>query len=347
MKAFSYVFAFFPAVLFWFSLHAEGYGAWICVAVVFGVIPILEWFIGAKGSNLSEAQIEARSQDKRFDWVLYLLVPTQWFFLLYFTDYFSFIEPRNWEFSEWGKILGMGILCGSYGINVAHELGHRSNKWEQRLAKSLLLTSLYMHFFIEHNRGHHKHVATPEDPSSARINEPVQFFWFRSMYQTWMKSWQLEFERLKRNKQSPLHWSNQMLQFQVLQLAFLGVVYFLFGGNGLAALLLAAFIGAILLETINYIEHYGLLRKKEANGFYERVETHHSWNSNHVIGRLLLFELSRHSDHHFKSYKKYQELESAHNAPQMPTGYPGMMVLSMVFPLWFWIMNRRVAQFNS
>lgn len=241
----------------------------------------------------------------------------------------------------------MGILCGSYGINVAHELGHRTNKWEQRLAQSLLLSSLYMHFFIEHNRGHHKQVATPEDPSTARLNEPVQLFWFRSMYQTWMKSWELEFERLKRNNLSPWHPSNQMLQFQLIQLGYLGVVFFLFGGNGLTALVFAALIGAILLETINYIEHYGLLRKKESNGYYERVETHHSWNSNHIIGRLLLFELSRHSDHHYKSHKKYQELESASNAPQMPTGYPGMMVLSIIFPLWFWIMNRRVAQFNS
>lgn len=347
MKAFSYLFAFFPAVLFWISLHSEGFGAWLCVVVVFGFIPLLEWIIGAEKSELTQEQIQARAQDRRFDWVLYVLVPTQWFLLLYYGDFFSFVPPSQWSFSEWGKILGMGILCGSYGINVAHELGHRSNRWEQKLAQSLLLTSLYMHFFIEHNRGHHKNVATPEDPSSARLNEPVQLFWFRSMYQTWMKSWHLEFERLKRINKHPFHWSNQMLQFQLIQLAYLGVSFFLFGGNGLTALLLAALVGAILLETINYIEHYGLLRKKESNGYYERVETHHSWNSNHLIGRLLLFELSRHSDHHFKSHKKYQELESASDAPQMPTGYPGMMVLSMIFPLWFWIMNRRVAQFNT
>ena len=347
MKVFGYLFAFFPALLFWISLHAEGIGAWICVAVVFGVIPVLEWIIGVKSSQLTPEQIELRAEDKRFDWVLYALVPTQWFLLLYYGGVFSEIPFQDWGFSEWGKVVGMGILCGSYGINVAHELGHRTNKWEQRLAQSLLLSSLSMHFFIEHNRGHHKQVATPEDPSTARLNEPVQLFWFRSMYQTWTKSWKLEFERLKRNNLSPWHPSNQMLQFQLIQLGYLGVVFFLFGGNGLTALVFAALIGAILLETINYIEHYGLLRKKESNGYYERVETHHSWNSNHIIGRLLLFELSRHSDHHYKSHKKYQELESASNAPQMPTGYPGMMVLSIIFPLWFWIMNRRVAQFNS
>lgn len=347
MKLFGYLFAFFPAVLFWISLHAEGISAWICVAVVFGVIPILEWIIGVKSSHLTQEQIELRAEDKRFDWVLYALVPTQWFLLIYYGSVFSAIPLHSWGFSEWGKVVGMGILCGSYGINVAHELGHRSNKWEQRLAQFLLLSSLYMHFFIEHNRGHHKQVATPDDPSTARLNEPVQLFWVRSMYQTWMKSWHLEFERLERNNRSRWHLSNQMLQFQLIQLGYLGVVFYLFGGNGLTAMLFASLIGAILLETINYIEHYGLLRKKESNGYYERVETHHSWNSNHIIGRLLLFELSRHSDHHYKSHKKYQELESASNAPQMPTGYPGMMVLSIIFPLWFWVMNRRVAQFNS
>jgi alkane 1-monooxygenase len=167
------------------------------------------------------------------------------------------------------------------------------------------------------------------------------------MYQTWTKAWSLEFERLRRENKFRFHPSNEMLQFQVVQLLYLVIIYLFFGGSGFTALLLSGLTGAILLETINYIEHYGLLRKKEANGYYERVQTKHSWNSDHLIGRLLLFELSRHSDHHYKSHKKYQELQSANDAPQMPTGYPGMMVLSIIAPLWFWIMNRRVSQFNS
>lgn len=347
MRAFGYLFAFFPALLFLISLESSGILAWLCVGVVFIIIPILEWLIGVRNNQLTTEQLKLRSQDKRFDLVLYALVPVQWVLILIFGNFFSIIPMSNWGFEEWGKIMGMGILCGSYGINVAHELGHRNSKMEQKMAQSLLLTSLYMHFFIEHNRGHHKHVATPEDPSTARLNEPVQLFWMRSMFQTWVKSWQLEFERLKRENLPRFHYSNQMLQFQLIQLIYMGIVYLLFGGNGFTALLIAAFIGAVLLETINYIEHYGLLRKKTEQGYYELVETKHSWNSNHLIGRLLLFELSRHSDHHYKSHKKYQELQSAPEAPQMPTGYPGMMVLSMIFPLWFWMMNKRVAQFNS
>jgi alkane 1-monooxygenase len=128
---------------------------------------------------------------------------------------------------------------------------------------------------------------------------------------------------------------------------YLGVMYFLFGLNGLLAVVCAGIIGAVLLETINYIEHYGLLRKRLPNGFYERVETKHSWNSDHAVGRLLLFELSRHSDHHFKSNKKYQTLISSEDAPQMPTGYPGMMVLSLIAPLWFKVMNPRLEAIDS
>lgn len=347
MRLFGYLFAFFPAALFWTSLHQTGPLSWLTVWVIFGIIPFIEWIIGAKNSALSTEQLQLRAADKRFDWVLYAIVPVQWFMILYFGDYLSHIPMHKWGLDEIGKIMGMGILCGSYGINVAHELGHRNNKKEQFLAKSLLLTSLYMHFFIEHNRGHHKYVATPEDPSTARFNEPVMLFWVRSMYQTWMKSWRLEKERLQRSNLNPLNLKNEMLQFQLVQIAYLTVIYFLFGGSGLTAMLLAGIIGGILLETINYIEHYGLLRKMETNGFYERVQTKHSWNSDHLIGRLLLFELSRHSDHHYKTHKKYQELQSAEDAPQMPTGYPGMMVLALLVPLWFWVMNPKVTELNA
>lgn len=274
-----------------------------------------------------------------YDWILYLMVPIQWITLGFFI---YVMKDASWDVVALGKVMAMGILCGSYGINVAHELGHRSKKSEQILAQSLLLTSLYMHFFIEHNRGHHKHVGSKEDPSTARFNEPVQWFWVRSMVQTWFSAWHLEFERLKRAGKAKFHPSNQMLQFQLIQLFAVGSLGFFGGWSIMLFWVLAAFIGATLLETINYIEHYGLMRKKLENGYLELVDLHHSWNSNHPVGRLLLFELSRHSDHHYKTNKKYQHLVSHQIAPQMPTGYPGMMVLSLIFPLWFVVMNPKV-----
>nr|WP_321539671.1 fatty acid desaturase [Flavobacterium piscinae] len=99
-----------------------------------------------------------------------------------------------------------------------------------------------------------------------------------------------------------------------------------------------------MLETINYIEHYGLKRKKLPSGRYERVTEKHSWNSNHILGRIILYELTRHSDHHYKSTKEYQILECHEESPQLPYGYPTSMVLSFIPPLWFSIMNKRIPE---
>jgi alkane 1-monooxygenase len=133
-----------------------------------------------------------------------------------------------------------------------------------------------------------------------------------------------------------------MLRFQLIQLGFVILVWWFFGTFATIAFLIAAFIGILLLETVNYIEHYGLSRNKTKSGYYERPQPNHSWNSDHQMGRLLLFELSRHSDHHYKASRKYQILKYHDDAPQMPTGYPGMMLLALVPPLWFYIMDPRL-----
>jgi len=340
---FRYLIALLPALSVAFSFSSEGIFCWSAVFFVFGLIPILELLMGAGGKFGADDLDQNSKQNKIYDFMLYLVIPIH---LGLFFWYLNIVElPPDVTLSTFlGKAFAMGILCGSFGINVAHELGHRQNKLDQFLAKVLLLTSLYMHFFIEHNRGHHKYVGTPEDPSSGRKNEPVFVFWFRSMIFVWISAWNIEFQRLKRENLSKFHWSNQMLQFQLIQIAALVLVNYFGGYKALLGFLLAAFVGALLLETINYIEHYGLTREKLENGMYEVVTEKHSWNSNHIMGRLLLFELSRHSDHHAKTTKKYQELRSLDKAPQMPTGYPGMMVLSLIVPIWFHVMNRRIAK---
>lgn len=341
MNRYGYLLSFSVMCAVWFSLNDSGILSWFAPMFVFLFIPILELFIGAKEDSTTTENMKSRSNDVFFDYVLYVLFGLQ----ILTTLYFVWIIKDNelWTLTWWGHIFSMGICCGTFGINIAHELGHRTNRKEQTMAKILLLSSLYMHFFIEHNRGHHKSVATPEDPSTARINEPLQLFWIRSMFQTWVKAWKLEFVRLQRQGISLLSLKNEMLQFQLIQLSAVGLLYFTLGFKAMISWVLAAFVGAILLETINYIEHYGLLRNK-LNESYERVEQWHSWNSNHLIGRLLLFELSRHSDHHYKSNKKYQILENSKVAPQMPTGYPGMMVLAQFYPLWILIMNPKVKK---
>ena len=206
----------------------------------------------------------------------------------------------------------------------------------------LLLTSQYMHFYIEHNKGHHKRIATPEDPSSARYGEWVYTFYFRTIIFSYFSAWNIANKEVKKKGKSVFSIYNEMIQFTLIQIAFVAIIFFWFGWLVTLYYLAASVIGIALLETVNYIEHYGLQRKFLGDGKYERAMPEHSWNSNHVIGRLMLFELSRHSDHHYLASRKYQVLRHHENSPQMPTGYPGMMILSLFPPAWFWVMNRRI-----
>lgn len=285
--------------------------------------------------------VSATEPGPEYNILLYSVVPIQYGLLLLFL--LSMSEPVG-TFTAAGRVLSMGLLCGVYGINVAHELGHRKKRSEQIMAQMLLLTSVYQHFFIEHNRGHHKRVGTPEDPATARKGENVYRFWLRVIPQSFLSAWNLEKGRLKRIGISIWSHQNQMIRFLLVQLTFVLSVFLVFGIKVTAFFLVAAGIGIVLLETINYIEHYGLMRNKISDASYERVQPIHSWNSDHLMGRYLLFELTRHSDHHSNSQKPYPTLESRENASQLPTGYPAMMLLSLAPPLWFKVMDHRLPK---
>ncbi len=312
--------------------------AWVC-------IPLAELFLQPNEKNLAEAEEILAKQNKWYDYILYLIVaiqiPTLFFFLI------QIEQQELTSYDVFARVMTMGLLCGTFGINVGHELGHRVTKFEQALAKISLLSSLYMHFFIEHNKGHHKHVATKQDPSSARMGEPVYTFYFRTIIFTYLSAWKIANDEVRKKGKSVLSLGNEMLQIHFIQIAFFGLVYFVFGFNGFIYFLLSAAIGILLLETVNYIEHYGLSRKELADGKIERAMPQHSWNSNHIIGRLMLFELSRHSDHHYLASRKYQILRHHQNAPQLPTGYPGMMLLSLFPPAWFYVMHKQIRNFIS
>lgn len=340
-----YAIVFIIPIVAYFSINASGWWTFGTAALVYLLLPLFEFFFSSSKENLEKAEEELVAKDRVYDYLLYLVVPVQFALLYYFVSVIGVMESTNLELA--GRILSMGITCGALGINVAHELGHRKSKFEQFLAKALLLTSLYMHFNIEHNRGHHKNVSTHEDPSSARHGEWVFFFWFRSMIMGYISAWKIEAAQLKKKGLGPISFQNEMLRFQVIQLAFLGLIYWAFGWLPMLCFLAAALIGIIQLETVNYIEHYGLSRVQKESGQYERVQPWHSWNSNHTLGRLFLFELSRHSDHHYLASRKYQILRHHEASPQMPTGYPGMMLLSMVPPLWFLVMHKQIAQLSK
>jgi alkane 1-monooxygenase len=204
-----------------------------------------------------------------------------------------------------------------------------------------------MHFFIEHNKGHHKRVATPEDPSSARLGEPLYLFWIRSIVNSYRSAWHIAAKDQQKKGRPALSLRNEMIQFHAIQIGFVLAIGMALGWTVAILFIAAAFIGILLLETVNYIEHYGLQRKQIAEGKWERAMPEHSWNSNHVIGRVMLFELSRHSDHHYLASRKYQVLRHHDHSPQMPTGYPGMMLLALVPPVWFWVMNQKVRTLKN
>ncbi|MGB5822268.1 MAG: alkane 1-monooxygenase [Saonia sp.] len=322
------------------SIYFKGYWSFFTPFYAFVMIPILELLLPHDPSNLEGKEREAKKKSKVFDWMLYLNIPIVYGLLIY-----TLIDITQHAYTLYeiiGLVFSIGIVLGTNGINVAHELGHRQTTNERYLAKFLLLPSLYMHFYIEHNFGHHAHAATKEDPATASYNQSVYSFWITSVVRQYASAWKLQRKLLKSTDRPFLSPKNDMLWYTLFQLSYLITVTFVFGKLGLLFAVAAGTVGFLLLETVNYIEHYGLMRKKLPSGRYERVREIHSWNSNHVMGRIVLYELTRHSDHHYKSSKKYQILDYHDISPQMPFGYPTSMVMSFLPPLWFSIMNKRI-----
>lgn len=342
-SAFKYASPFILFYLGWLSFTHTGFVTFLPVIWSYVFIPLAELFIKPNQANLEKTEEVEAKNNKLYDYILYAIPPAMYAALLIFL--FSLRQPGLTWIDYTGRVLSMGLLCGVFGINAAHELGHRSNKFEQTLAKSLLLTSQYLHFFIEHNRGHHKRVATPNDPSSARLNEWLFSFYARTIVYSYISAWHIANNDMRKKNLPIFSFQNQMVQFTIVQLVFITMIFFAFGWLITLCYLSAAFIGIALLETVNYIEHYGLQRNEVAPGKYERAMPQHSWNSNHILGRLMLFELSRHSDHHYLASRKYQLLRHHDNSPQMPAGYPGMMILAHLPPLFIYVMNRQIKKY--
>ena len=340
MKDLKYLAAFSTPLVAALALYLKGYYTFLTPIYAFGMIPIMELIFSQSTKNLSEVEIEEKAANPIFDWLLYLNIPVV--FGLLIITLFNVSTGMYATYELIGLIFSTGIVLGSNGINVAHELGHRQTQYEQLMAKFLLLPSMYMHFFVEHNFGHHLHAATKEDPATARYNQVVYSFWFTSAIRQYINAWKIQQNLRQRGNFSFFSFKNNMCWFTLLQISYLVIIFYFLGTLTLTFAAASAVVSFILLETINYIEHYGLLRKKLASGRYERVREIHSWNSNHTIGRIVLYELTRHSDHHYKASKKYQLLDCHEESPQMPFGYPTSMVLALIPPLWFKVMNKRI-----
>ncbi len=345
LRALKYLTVFTAVATGLISITQHGWLTFATPLYAFFLVPLFELFVPVDEKNLSAAEEEMIKNDPIYDFLVYAIVPLQWSMIILFL--FTIQDPTLTTLEIIGRTLSLGVGCGALGINVAHELGHRVNKSEQLMAKILLLSSLYMHFFIEHNRGHHKNVSTDEDPASSRYGESLYAFIPRSMIMGYLSAWKIEAKQMRKEGRSVLSIHNEMIQYQFIQAGLLVAIFLIFGLMPMLYFWIAATIGAISLEIVNYIEHYGLRRKKTGENSYERTMPIHSWNSSHVLGRLMLFELSRHSDHHYKASRKYQVLKHYEEAPQMPTGYPGMMLLSTIPPLWFYVMHKRIDKLKA
>ena len=321
---------------------------WIGPLLVYVILPLLDLRFGADGENAPDEVMEALENDKYYRYCTYIFIPFQYasFFLgaYYFTatdlSWIGFDNGISW-ISKLGIALSIGVL-GGVGINTAHEMGHKKDELERWLSKITLAQTFYGHFYIEHNRGHHVRVATPEDPASSRFGETFWGFWPRSVWGSLKSSWNLEATRMKRLNRFVLHPSNDVVNAWLMTVVLFGVTIAIFGTAVIPYLIIQAIYGFTFLETVNYLEHYGLLRQKVAGGRYERCTPKHSWNSDHLVTNIFLYHLQRHSDHHANPTRRYQTLRSMDGAPNLPSGYATMLTLAYFPPLWRKVMDQRV-----
>ncbi|ADG97247.1 Alkane 1-monooxygenase [Segniliparus rotundus DSM 44985] len=323
---------------------------WIGPVLVYVVLPLLDLRFGPDGANPPDEVMDQLENDKYYRWIVWAFTPFQYatlFFVAYLATaddlhWLGYDHPFTW-LDKIGATISIGVL-GGIGINTAHELGHKKERLERWLAKITLAQTFYGHFYLEHNRGHHVRVATPEDPASARMGESFWAFWPRSVFGGLRSAWRLEAERFRKLGKSPFSVKNDVINAWLMSVALYAVILVVFGWQLLPLLILQAVFGFSLLESVNYLEHYGLLRQKAPSGRYERAAPRHSWNSDHIVTNVFLYHLQRHSDHHAYPTRRYQTLRSWDGAPNLPSGYASMITLAYFPPLWRRVMDHRVVE---
>ena len=307
--------------------------------LIFGLFPPLDLVIGLDAENPPDSVLKWLEQDRYYRWCTYAFLPLQYAGLVFACALWASGDLTVLD--KIGLALTVAMVSG-IAINTAHELGHKRDRVERWLSKIALAQSGYGHFFVEHNRGHHVRVATPEDPASARLGESFWAFLPRTVKGSVVSAWELEREWLARDGRSPWTVRNNILNAWAMTVVLFAALIAVFGPVVLPYLLLQLVVGFPLLEVVNYLEHYGLLRQRRPDGRYELTRPEHSWNSNNVASNVLLYHLQRHSDHHANPTRRFQALRHFDEAPQLPTGYAGMILLALVPPLWYRVMDRRL-----
>lgn len=338
-KYFYFLYLILPLIHF-FSLKHENYMFSVPI-FVFVIIPMLDFIFGEK----KEIMIETNDGEDRFyHFVMYFYIPIHVMIVLfgaYLVSYQNLSLLHQWIFT-----ISTGLITGGIGITIAHELCHRKNPKDQLLSDILLSFVCYTHFSTEHVLGHHKRVATYDDPATARYGESIYFFLFRSIKGSFLSAIEIEKVRLKKNGKNIWSIENRILRGIIFQVTIALLLLIFFGSNALRFFIIQSVVAFCLLELVNYVEHYGLERKK-IDGRYSKILPKHSWNNSNLISNLLLFNLQRHSHHHADASIEYQHLKHYQEAPQLPLGYPSMILLALFPPLWRKLMDPMVEKFNS
>lgn len=309
--------------------------------LIFVVFPLLDLVIGEDSDNPPDSVLAWLEEDRYYRWITYWFIPIQFASLVF--------ACWMWAYGDLAPVADIGLALtlgtiGGLGINAAHELGHKRDSLERWLSKIALAQTFYGHFYIEHNRGHHVRVATPEDPASSRFGESFYRFWPRTVVGSLRSAIEIERSRLRRVGTSFWTLKNDLLSAWLMSVVLFAGLIAVFGWIVLPYLALQAVIGFSLLEIVNYLEHYGLARQIREDDRYERCTPAHSWNNNNVASNVFLYHLQRHSDHHAHPTRRYQALRSFDEAPMLPTGYAGMITLALVPPLWRKVMDKRVLR---
>lgn len=334
---------FLPLVpLLGILLYFRGQGEWVLgvpLFISYVVIPVLDWIFGPDANNPPEEIVPQLEEDRYYRWLTWITVPLHFVTLIAVAWFAASQDLGAWS------ILVLAITAGAYsglGINTAHELGHKKTVVEQQLAKIALMVPAYGHFCVEHNHGHHRHVATPYDPASARMGESIYSFALREIPGAFRRGWMVESQRLARQGKSTWSIHNNILQSYMGSLILQGGLVLVFGWLMIPFLAVHNVWAWYQLTSANYVEHYGLLREKDTSGRYERCKPHHSWNANYTLSNVVLFHLERHSDHHANASRRYQSLRNFEGIPELPNGYFGTYLIAYVPWLWYRVMDERL-----
>lgn len=319
--------------------------AWFPLFFLFVLLPAVDCLLGHDPVNVPTAMESQVARQAWFKALTLACLPVQLVLLAWSGHWFANAGLGPLGMAGW--LLSQGVVGGILAINTAHELIHKDGRLEPAVGGLLLASVGYHGFKIEHLRGHHVHVSTPEDASSARFGQSLWSFLPRALWRNTTNAWRLEAERLRSRGQPALHWRNELIGWTLAWLLMAAGFLAWLGPVGLAFFLLQGLFAAGSLEVINYIEHYGLERRRGADGRYERTTHLHSWNSDFALSNLLLFQLQRHSDHHAFPKRRYAILRHKADSPQLPGGYSAMFVLALLPPLWHRVIDPRVRAFRA